>query len=254
MKEALRNLGLTDGEISVYLALLKLGTVTNSPIAKESQLQSSTVYYCLNSLVKKGFATYILKGNRKHFSAVDPEVIPEILDEKQKQLDLQKKEIQQIVKTLHQYKRSSEEQTTAEVFEGFRGFQMIFRSILKQSRRGDYYEAFAYEQKTTESPAIKLLFMQHNQKLKRKGVKLRLIASLSMKNALLDIYGKQFLQNFQEIRYTQTVIPVGITLFKDTVITHIPENEKIISIKVKNHKLATMYRDYFNFVWKSTED
>src|SRR3989338_8491053 len=217
MKEALRNLGLTDGEISVYLALLKLGTVTNSPIAKESQLQSSTVYYCLNSLVKKCFATYIFK-------------------------------------TLRQYKRSSEEQTTAEVFEGFRGFQMIFRSILKQSKRGDYYEAFAYEQKTTESPAIKLLFMQHNQKLKRKGVKLRLLAPLSMKNVLLNIYGKQFLQNFQEIRYTQTVIPVGITLFKDTVITHIPENEKIISIKVKNHKLATMYRDYFNFVWKSTED
>lgn len=254
MKEALQQLGLTDGETAVYLSLLKLGSVTNSPLAKDTQLQSSTVYYCLNSLVQKGFATYILKGNRKHFSAVDPEVIPKILDEKQKQLDLQKKQTKHLISVLNQYKHQSNEQTTAEIFEGFRGFQMIFRDILKQCKRGDHYEAFAYSQQSTDDPAVKLLFIRHNKELKRKGVKLRLLAPVSMRETFFNLYGKQFLDIYQKIRYTKTVIPVGITIFKDTVITHIPENEKIISIRVKNAKLAMMYSEYFNFIWQSAAD
>ena len=65
-----------------------------------------------------------------------------------------------------------------------------------------------------------------------------------------DLIGTaQFLKKYQEIRYTTEKVPVGLTIYKNNVITHIIEGEEPISFKIKNKKLAETYRDYFNEVW-----
>src|SRR3989338_3434202 len=126
MFEELSSIGLTPAEISIYLALLKLGPSTNSPITRQTQLQSSTVYYCLNSLIEKGFASYILKGNRHVFNAVDPEQIPRLLEQKKEELEKQQQRIVQLVPKLKGQQNTLKEPTVAEVYEGFRGLQTIF--------------------------------------------------------------------------------------------------------------------------------
>ena len=103
MIEELKLLGLTDGEIKVYLALLKLGPATNSPIARNTGLQSSTVYYCLNSLIEKGFVSYIKKGDRKHFSPLNPEDILDVLSRKESELQQQKQRIKKAIPQLKQH-------------------------------------------------------------------------------------------------------------------------------------------------------
>lgn len=250
MKQELKLLGLTEGEINVYLALLKLGSATNSPIARHAHLQSSSVYYCLNSLIEKGFITYILKGNRKHFQAVNPEVIPRILEEQERVLKNKRKRILQVIPRLKQYQSLEREKTTAEVYEGFQGFRAIFRQIIQEVKRGGQYEAFVIEQSLTEPREIRTLFKNHNRELKMKGVKLRLLAHESFRDIFEKMYGRKFLKTYQEIRYASQFTPVGITIYNNHVITHLQEQGKPISIKVTNAKLASMYRAYFNEVWK----
>ena len=249
MKE-LREIGLTDGEIKVYLALLKLGPSTNSPIARQTGLQSSTVYYCLNSLIEKGLVTYIKRGNRKYFNAVNPENLPSIIDEKIEDLTEQKIKINEIIPQLKLQQRALEEQTIAEVYEGFRSFQNIFNEILNTLKRGEGYEAFVIEQEVTEPKKTKLLFMRHNKALKAKGVKLRLLAPEQLRKIFEKMYGKKFLKTYQEIRYTKERIIVGTTIYKNNVITHISEDGKPIAFKIRNKKLAEMYKNYFYEVWK----
>lgn len=253
MKEELKSIGLTDGETEVYLALLKLGESTNSPIARHSKLQSSTVYYCLNSLIEKGFVKYILKGDRKHFSAINPENILSILNEREKEFVKKKQNIKLIIPKLKQYQYVVKDKTTAEVYEGAKGFQAIFNQILAELRRGDQYEAFVIEQSMEGSKEIENLFIKHNIELKKRGIKLRLLANESMRNIFEKIYGKHFLKTYQEIRYTPQTIPAGITIYKDNVITHVNEENLPISIKVRNKKLAQMYRDFFNSEWKQAK-
>lgn len=253
MINELISIGLTEGEATVYLTLLKLGLSTNSPIARHSNLQSSSVYYCLNSLIEKGFVTYILKGNRKHFQAVNPKVIPEIIEEQERLLANKKKKIIEIVPKLSAYQGLIKEKTTAEVYEGLQGFTAIFREIIKELKPGESYEAFVIEQSLTEPKQIPVIFKNHNRELKNKRIKLRLLANESMKDVFERIYGERFLKTYQEIRYTKETIPAGITIYKDNVITHILEEEKPISIKVKNKKLALMYKNYFNEAWKNAK-
>src|SRR3989337_2931055 len=119
MKEELRAIGLTEGEIKVYLTLLKLGPSTNSPIARHAGLQSSTVYYCLNSLIEKGFVSYIQKGNRKYFIPTDPQNILTIIDEKVSRIEEERKKIQNILPQLKATYKSLEQKTLAEVYEGW---------------------------------------------------------------------------------------------------------------------------------------
>lgn len=57
--QILEDIGLTNAEIKVYLALLELGTATAGPILEKSHLQNSVVHMTLNKLIEKGFVTFV---------------------------------------------------------------------------------------------------------------------------------------------------------------------------------------------------
>lgn len=249
MKEELRAIGLTEGETTVYLSLLKLGPSTNSPIAKHSGLQSSTVYYCLNSLIEKGFVSYVQKGGRRYFIASNPQNILAFLEEKEDELAIHRQKIAKILPELKSAYQSIQEKTFAEVYEGWNGFRMIFDNIRDSLKRGERYEAFALGQELGEPEQLRLTFMRHNKMLKAKGIKLRLLAHNGMRLALEKMYGKLFLTTYQEIRYTEEKIPVGVTIYKNNVITHIIDKGKPISFLIHNRKHAEIYHNFFNEAW-----
>ena len=57
----LEDLGLTQAEIKVYIALLELGSSSAGQILEKSGLQNSVVHRALNSLIEKGLISYILE-------------------------------------------------------------------------------------------------------------------------------------------------------------------------------------------------
>ena len=71
----LEDLGLTNAEIKVYLALLELGTTKAGLIIRKTSLQNSVVHLTLLKLVEKGFVSFIKKGGVKEYSASNPENI-----------------------------------------------------------------------------------------------------------------------------------------------------------------------------------
>ena len=50
----LRDIGLTDNEIKIYLTLLKLGISTSSKIVENANTSSGKIYETLNKLFNKG--------------------------------------------------------------------------------------------------------------------------------------------------------------------------------------------------------
>ena len=61
----LQEIGFTKAEATVYLNLLKLGKTKSGSIIKLSGLQSSVVHNALNTLIDKGFVSYVLEGKIK---------------------------------------------------------------------------------------------------------------------------------------------------------------------------------------------
>ena len=66
-KELLAEIGLTERESKVYLALLELGSTTTGPLVKKSEVPNSKVYEILESLQNKGLVSWITKGKTKYF-------------------------------------------------------------------------------------------------------------------------------------------------------------------------------------------
>src|SRR3989338_10345709 len=109
--QILQEIGLSNTEVKVYLALLELGSALAGEITKKSEVNRTNVYDALERLIEKGLVTYVISANRKVFEPVNPEMLREILKDKQEKLSSVINELQLKYKT----SRSKEEAT---IFKG----------------------------------------------------------------------------------------------------------------------------------------
>ncbi len=68
-------LGLSDDEAKVYIALLELGGSYVSAIAKQAGVHRVVCYKILEGLTSKGLISQFSKNNVRHFSAEDPRIL-----------------------------------------------------------------------------------------------------------------------------------------------------------------------------------
>ena len=109
----LEELGLTKGEIKVYLALIGLGESTTGPIVEESGVSVSKVYKILERLAKKGLASHIVKRKVKYFKAADPHRLIVYLQEKENQIKEQEKKLEKLIPELDMLRESVMTEETA---------------------------------------------------------------------------------------------------------------------------------------------
>ena len=83
----LKKIGLTDGEIKVYEALLELGETTKTKLAKKSEVSPSKIYDITNRLIRKGIISSVRKRGIMHFKAADPKRLNDFIKEKEKEID-----------------------------------------------------------------------------------------------------------------------------------------------------------------------
>ena len=96
----LQQIGLTNAEINVYLALLELGSSTTGPIVEKSKASSSKIYEILEKLLQKGLVSFVIKNGMKHFEASDPQRLLDYLKEKETALKTQEQGLQQMLPEL----------------------------------------------------------------------------------------------------------------------------------------------------------
>ena len=75
----LEKLGLTKAEILVFSTLVQGGSSGIGNVIKKSQLHRGTVYNTLQRLIQKGLVSYVIKSNKKYFSASEPDFLKEFL-------------------------------------------------------------------------------------------------------------------------------------------------------------------------------
>jgi len=119
----LEDLGLTQAEIKVYVALLELGSSSAGPILEKSGLQNSVVHRALNTLIEKGLISFILEGRRKLYQATDPDNFHEFIDDKKKRFD-------SILPELKQKQNFAKDNEQATIYKGKRGINEIYTKLL----------------------------------------------------------------------------------------------------------------------------
>ena len=129
----LEELGLTHNESLIYTALLEIGETKTGAIVKKTGLHRVIIYDALESLIKKGLVSFVIKENRKYFQATDPTMILNFLKEKE--------EIAKSILPELNFKREQAKiKQQVSIYEGIRGLKSVLQNMLKElTPNGTYY-------------------------------------------------------------------------------------------------------------------
>ncbi len=240
----LEKIGLTKGEINVYLALLKLGQTTAGPIVDESKVTRSKIYDILERLKNKGLVSYITKESTKYFSAADPATILQYLENKEREIQAEKISIKKILPELMLQQKLAENTKIAEIFVGMRGMENAFNVLVSEFDSHETYYAFGAG-KGENIKQIQLFFAKLHQKRMGKKVHSKIIFNRSSKG----LFESQEKSKLVEAKYLLESTPAAINIYKDFTLIAIL-NEDPITFLIKNKETADSFREYFNSMWK----
>src|SRR3989338_6392460 len=133
--KALEGIGLTMGEISVYLALLESGASTAGDVIKKAGIQNSVFHFCINRLIEKGIASYVKKSKVKVYKAADPESFLSYIKDKERG-------IEEILPELKSRQNMIKEDEDVEIFEGMKGVISLLNFLIEDTKRGDEFLFF----------------------------------------------------------------------------------------------------------------
>ncbi len=73
----LKEIGLSDGEVKVYTAVLELGIASINKIHEKVGIERRNIYDILNKLIEKGLVSYTLEKQVKVYQCTYPGKIAE---------------------------------------------------------------------------------------------------------------------------------------------------------------------------------
>lgn len=133
LKATLCQIGFTNNEAKIYLALINLGAQPANIIAKKAGLKRTTVYPLLDNLQKKSLISSFIKNGIKFFAVNDIKNILEYLDRKKRLIDHQKDFVLDILPRMEQLRVGTLSPPKVHYFEGADGVENVMNDSLKSS-------------------------------------------------------------------------------------------------------------------------
>ena len=221
--------GFESKESKIYIALLKLGDVPASRIAKETGLDRRTTYDVLARSIDKGFVSYFLKNNVKYFSATSPKNLLEELKSKEEKLT-------KLLPDLLQFIKERAEETEIEILKGKEGLKTMANDIIRGKHM--HYSFGALSKTAKETPVGIVQFLK---KLEKLGLKEKIIYE---KGTTITKIKKG------EYRcLPRKLMPPTVTVIYGDTVALFVYAPSVIVIRIKNKEIAKTYKMYFDTYW-----
>jgi sugar-specific transcriptional regulator TrmB len=242
-EETLSEIGLNRWESRTYVALIELGSTTTGPLIKKSEVPPSKIYPVLESLNKKGFVNYIIKGKVKYFQAVEPSILNSIIKEKGKK-------IEEVVIELEKKQNASVKKQSVELFEGFKSIKTLLVGLIEHKKPGASWCGFCpgfHDEKTKE------FYDWWGPRRGSTGIKGRLLVSKQYKDFFEKSLNKGDLLKVKEItRYSKVFFPGDVFIYQENVVI-MDWNDPPTAIHITSKNLSQQYIDFFEGLWEQAK-
>jgi sugar-specific transcriptional regulator TrmB len=232
----LEDIGLTQGEIKVYLALLEAGTSTAGRIIEKAKIQNSVFHFCINRLIEKGLVSYVKKSKFRLYSSASPDNLVAYLKDKEKM-------VASILPELKQKQNKTEEQA-AEIFEGIKGMQTMLNELIENTRAGDKFYFFAVDV-PGQNEEIQEFFEMYDAKRRDKKLDVKGLATKENSRFFLKRKGLK-------VRIVDFPIPSNISICNNKMAL-ITWGEKPSGILIKSKQIIDKQIEFFNSIWKQAK-
>lgn len=245
LSKALKEYGLSEKEVSVYLATLELGVAPVRIIARQAGINRGTAYDILKVLVDVGLVSFYQKG-KQHFSAESPERLIEAVEDKQIKLQRLKVNLAENLPQLKMTFLRHGGRPSIRVYEGFKGIKKILEDVLSSVEALEVKEYYVYSGATPkERNSIYHDFPEFNEKRMKKEIKVKTV-SLGSGGETVGLDERKWLKESgnrsaatHEIIYAGKVAHIGL----DT-------SGNPIGVIIQNADIYEMQKMIFETIWK----
>lgn len=236
--QILEDIGLTNAEIKVYLALLELGSSTAGPIIDKTNLQSSVVHATLGKLTQKGFVSSIKESKRNHYQPSDPKHIITYIDEK-------KERYERLLPELLLKQQLAQVKPEIVTYKGIKGIKELLYMLL---------DAGGFEHHTFGSTQKSLMlgeswWVQYHKRRAQKKIKAKLLFNESLAKWKAEVK-----YPLAQVRYTKKGFePLTETIIRNDKIGIIIWSDSPIGVLIHQQEAAASYDAFFTVLWEGTQ-
>ncbi len=235
LKETLSDFGLNAKDQIVYLALLKIGETTLSPLARKAELPLTTVQSVMPRLAQKGLIHVSKRKSRHLYEAHDPMVFKDILKE-------QATAIAMALPILQGIKSSALSESRVRVFERERISEILNESLKAKDKC--VYEI------VSAGPFQKLLGEKYHYTRRRVQADVSL-KSLRVRSTEIKKYNaRTHRSEKREARF----LPKELTfeaniLFWDDTVAILSTKSEGVHVLIKSKSIRVMFAQLFDLLW-----
>lgn len=244
IQKELKNVGLHDSEIEIYLYLLKQGISTPPQIARGTGIARTNCYGLLQKLKEKDLIVEQNKNKRKAYATSDPQSLIRNLDRK-------KESLEKIVPDLRAMQRLEKNKPSISFYDGWEQVREIFHQTL-ENKEGVIRGIASTKQLFSLDPKF---FNSYKNKLKERGILFQdIVTYASSKKSINE--AKEIMKAMYETRIIPKEyedLPSDILIWDDNI-SVTTTSEPIFGTVIKNEIIARTFKVVFDLLWKKIED
>jgi len=236
IEENLKEFGLTEKEVKVYLALLKLGTALVQEVAKKAGTYRTYTYEILKSLKEKGLVSYVIKSGKQYFEVAEPEKLVNILKEKESK-------ITGILPDLKKIYKSAVEKPKIEFYEGKEGLKTILDDLIRTKK-----EILVYCSTKKQLQLLRFYFPNFIKRRVKARIKTKVITERSKEALKIHEKDKEELREMKFLPENME-FPTSTNIYVNKVAILSLEKD-IVGVIIESEDIANSQRMVFDLLWK----
>ena len=235
LEKYLEEIGLSEKEAQVYLALLQVDNASIQDIAKKTDINRTTVYPVLETLEKKGLVSEVQIGKKVHYEAAPPERLETFVERQKVVLEERSERLKDIIPQIKSVQREQGERPVVKFFEGRDGAISAYEEFweMPDSSAKDGYFVFNRD----------LIEQTFTEKERARFFKIRSSKNVSS----ITVYNKKggdfnFTAKGKRIRIDEEKYPISIdmSIIEDKIIITTLGN-KVSSFLIKSNDIAETF-------------
>ena len=238
MEKLLKDIGLSNGEIKVYLAVLNLGNAPVQKIHEKTRIERRNIYDILNKLIERGLVNYIGENKKRYFKVSHPQKIINYLEEKQESIESIKEKVTAVMSSIIEKFNANKLEVNAEIYRGSEGIKTVWNDMLKEKEirwigSGNY---------------VPNKLPEFFEQWSRKRIEKKIRSLHLFRNEIKDQIIKKSFQEGKILPKEFSGNPTVIAIYGNKVVNFL-FGETLFAFVIDSKELAENYKKYHQYLW-----
>ena len=248
MELDLQNIGFSDKEARVYRALLEHGSLNVAEIAKLAEINRTSGYHILSSLIKKGLVGMTKKQKRVLYAAEDPGILSRYVSERVQEWQVKLGEVNESIPELRTLYQEPITKPRVRYHENMEGLKAIYEdSLLCREKEIRAYASTEHLKNVLGESYAEDYFKRRTEK----RIFIRSIIPTSPYGIKLKRIQKEYLRKIHLMPLQKYSISPEIYIY-DNKVAYISLQEKF-GVVVESKEIAEAEKRIYELAWEASK-